>query len=281
MTENSTERTVLDTITYMYDKIFQAEKKVADFILSHPDVAVNSNVSELANHSGVSDATVVRLCKHLGYDGYYQLRLFLSRDIGRNASSNDAAPPSDTSVQSLFRIIADSTMATAASVSESTLQDVVDLILKSDMVHLVAAGNTTNLCMGFGPRLERLGIRCTYNMLAEHYLRHINLAKKNDIVLSISGSGTSKNVVKALQMAKEKELKTIAVTGYQYSPVSRIADYLLLSSSGKRGSVSLSQTSQLNEMVILEVLYMMLEFSISKTDRLPSEPEMLLSESKM
>ncbi|MBR3972778.1 MAG: MurR/RpiR family transcriptional regulator [Oscillospiraceae bacterium] len=281
MTEHTTEKTVLDTITSMYDKIFQAEKKVADFILSHPDVAVNSNVSELANHSGVSDATVVRLCKHLGYDGYYQMRLFLSRDIGRNASSSEAAVTVDNSVQSLFRIIAESTMATASSVDESTLQDVVDQILKSDMVHLVAAGNTTNLCMGFGPRLERLGIRCTYNMLPEHYLRHINLAKKNDTVLAISGSGTSKNVVKALQMAKEKKLKTIAVTGYQHSPVSRIADYLLLSSSGKRGPSSLSQTSQLNEMIILEVLFMMLEYAISKTDRQPPEAEMLLSESKM
>ena len=77
------QKNVLLRITEMYDKIFQAEKKVADFILKNPELAVNANVSELANYSGVSDATVIRLCKHLGYQGYYQMKICLSRDIGR------------------------------------------------------------------------------------------------------------------------------------------------------------------------------------------------------
>ena len=281
MADNSTEKPVLDIITEMYDKVFQAEKKVADFILKNPEVAANSNVSELANRSGVSDATVIRLCKHLGYDGYYQMRLLLSRDIVRNSTYAETAVIPDNSFQNLFKIIADSAMAAASTVNEETLHAVVDLILNADVVHLVAAGNTTNLCMSFGPRLERLGIRCTYNVLPEHYLGHISLAKKNEIVLAISGSGTSKNVVKALRIAKERELKTVAITGYGCSPVSRIADYLLLSVSGKRGSNTLSRTSHLNEMVVLEVLYMMLEYQISKTERQFSEAEMLLSESKM
>lgn len=281
MAENIAERTVLDTITFMYDKIFQAEKKVADFILSNPHIAVNSNVSELANHSGVSDATVIRLCKHLGYDGYYQMRLCLSRDIGRNTSRKETTEYNKDSVQSLFKLIADSALASADSIDESTLKEVVDLILNSRMVHLVAAGNTTNLCMAFGPRLERLGIRCSYNMLPEHYLGHISLAKNDEMLLAISGSGTSRYVVKALQLAKEKDLKTVAVTGYQYSPVSRIADYLLLSTSEKGGKNRLPQTSHLNEMIVLEVLYMMLEYTISKIGTQISEPEMLLSETKL
>ena len=66
---NTEQKNVLITITEKYDEIFKAEKKVADFILKNPEVAVNANVSELANYSGVSDATVIRLCKHLGYSG--------------------------------------------------------------------------------------------------------------------------------------------------------------------------------------------------------------------
>jgi DNA-binding MurR/RpiR family transcriptional regulator len=44
-------RTVIDTIQEHYDNIFNAEKKVADFILSNPEKAVNANVSELASFS--------------------------------------------------------------------------------------------------------------------------------------------------------------------------------------------------------------------------------------
>lgn len=83
---NTEQKNVLITITEKYDEIFKAEKKVADFILKNPEVAVNANVSELANYSGVSDATVIRLCKHLGYSGYYQMKICLSRDMGSRDS---------------------------------------------------------------------------------------------------------------------------------------------------------------------------------------------------
>ena len=281
MVENNQERTVLDTITSMYDKIFQAEKKVAKFILNNPDVAVNSNVSELARNSGVSDATVIRLCKHLGYEGYYQMRLFLSRDLGRSASAKGAEEHRDTSVGGLFRKISDSVLDAANTVREETIKEVVELIQNSTMVHLVAAGNTSNLCLSFGPRLQRLGIRCSYNVLPEHFLGHINLAGENEVVLAISGSGTSRYAVKALELAKGKGLKTVAVTGYEYSPVSQLADYLLLSTSGKSGKHSIPQSSHLNEMIVLEVLYMMLACAKAEADENIRKAEMLLSETKL
>jgi len=71
-------KSVIETIKDNYDQIFSSEKKIADFILASPELAVNANVSELANYSNVSDATVIRFCKHIGYQGYYQLRINLS-----------------------------------------------------------------------------------------------------------------------------------------------------------------------------------------------------------
>ena len=56
------ERDVFETIHKKYGEIFAAERKVADFILKNPETAVDYNVSELAEASGVSDATVIRMC---------------------------------------------------------------------------------------------------------------------------------------------------------------------------------------------------------------------------
>ena len=75
---------VIDTIKENYQQMFSAEKKVADYILQHPEQTVSANVSELAELSGVSDATVIRMCKHLGYQGFYQMKLNLARDLGQH-----------------------------------------------------------------------------------------------------------------------------------------------------------------------------------------------------
>ena len=274
-------KTVLEQIASTYDELFQAEKKVADYILANHEAAVNSNVSELANSSGVSDATVIRFCKHLGYAGYYQMRLLLSRDIGRRISDEAFLDNAGTSVQSIFQHIADTALAAAGATEEKVYRDAVELLRHCTMVHLVAVGNTTSLCQELGPRLERLGIRCTYSILAEHYMHHIHLGSSTDVVLAVSGSGTSRNVVKALELAKKRGMKTIAVTAFQYSPVSRIADYLLLSSPGGKSDRSLFRVSRLNEMMVLEALVRMLENTISERDLDLVESEMFLSETKL
>ena len=79
--KNIQSKEVFTVIREQYNNIFSAEKKVVDFILQYPQKAVNSNVSELAKLSGVSDATVIRMCHHIGYTGYYQFRITLARDL--------------------------------------------------------------------------------------------------------------------------------------------------------------------------------------------------------
>ena len=60
------DKQVLRNIERLKEDMFLAERKVADFISSNPYEVVELNVSDLADKSGASDATVIRLCKRLG-----------------------------------------------------------------------------------------------------------------------------------------------------------------------------------------------------------------------
>ncbi len=279
MCKTDFEKTVVQTITELYDDFFQAERKIADFILENPNVAVNANVSELANYSGVSDATVIRFCKHLGFSGYYQLRLCLSRDIGRGTVEMGKMNPEDTSLQSQFRQLADLALACGSTVNESVFQNVIKLILGSTMVHLAGAGNTSALCIHYGWRIERLGIRCSYNVIPEYFMGHLNTGMSTDVLLAISKSGTSRSVVTALELARNKGMKTVVVTGHRYSPASRVADYLLLTSSGQYDEDLLPSTSCIGEMIVMDALTNGLRKCLAaKDDSL--DQEILLSDSK-
>ena len=82
------EYTVWENIKNNYESLYAAEAKVADFILNNPGQALEANVSETAELSGVSDATVVRFCKRIGYGGFYQMKIQLSHDMGKNWTMN-------------------------------------------------------------------------------------------------------------------------------------------------------------------------------------------------
>ena len=48
--------------------------------------------------------------------------------------------------------------------------------------------------------------------------------KKNDLLIALSGSGNSKNVINAIKIAKKIKMKTFAIVGYSGGICKRIAD---------------------------------------------------------
>ncbi len=274
-------KAVIETIREFYGQIFHAEKKVADFILENPEKAVNANVSELANYSGVSDATVIRLCKHIGYEGYYQLKICLSRDLGRmQVTDTDLENSTGDPVASLLHSYAMNLIAIGKSLDYNVLLECANLIKTCKEVHIVAVGNTSPLSQYMGFRLGRLGVKSTFNMVPEYFMNNVNLADADDIIVAISQSGSSKQVVQAMELAKEKGMKIIAITGHEFSPVSRLADFLLLSSADEKAFNYYKSYSKLRETAVIDALlhFVMNEDTIAahKAD----VPEMIMSEYK-
>ena len=56
----------------------------------------------------------------------------------------------------------------------------------------------------------------------------ISLGKPGDLALAISGSGNSQNVLKGIQAAKEKEMYTIGLTGFNGGKLKELADLVLV-----------------------------------------------------
>nr|MBO2485199.1 MurR/RpiR family transcriptional regulator [Bacillota bacterium] len=277
--EDLKEQSPLEVIRAHYPKLFPAEQKVAAFILEHPEEAVDANVSELANLSGVSEATVVRMCKRVGYEGHYQFRLSLARELGRQQAPQGNGVSLDDS-SDVFRLFANEFIEIGSKIGGKNLEKCVAMIRSAGCVHLAAVGNASPFAQYMGFRLGRLGIRASYNLLPEYFMNHINLAGKDDIVIAISQSGSSKSVLQAMELAKKKGLGTIAITAHAFSPISRLADCLLLSAGTKKRFDYARPHSYLNEMAVIDAVLYLLAREQSN-DSSASTPEILLSETKL
>ncbi|MEY8355690.1 MurR/RpiR family transcriptional regulator [Lachnospiraceae bacterium 54-53] len=275
------DKPVLDVIKDNYGKIFSAEKKVADFVLEHPQEAVDANVSELAKASGVSDATVVRMCHHLGYKGYYQFRLMLAKDVGRDEGEDmEELQNAPNPVMKIFQKYVNSLTAIAESIHEEDMKSCVNLIKTCKQAHILAVGNTTPLALYMGFRLGRLGVKCTNDISPEYFLNHVNLADKEDIIIAISQSGSSRQIIQGMELAKEKGLKMMAITGYRQSPVSELADYVLISNGRKESFDYYKNYAHLKETALIDALLELLT-SWKKIEEMHADkPEVILSEYK-
>ena len=77
-----------------------------------------------------------------------------------------------------------------------------------------------------------------------------NFLQPNDLVIGISGSGNSNNVVKAMEYAKEKGVKTLALCGYSGGKIKQLAD--------------LNVHAEVNDMEICEDIHMVVFHTIKQ-----------------
>ena len=56
---------LMNKITLYYSQMTKAEKKVADFVLSSPQEALASTITDLSKHCGVGETSVFRFCRTL------------------------------------------------------------------------------------------------------------------------------------------------------------------------------------------------------------------------
>ncbi len=247
------EVSVLENIKESYDMLFVAEKKVADYIVENANKVIMMNVSQLATESGVSDATVVRMCKHLGYKGYYQMRLILSRDFGNNARALEDKKPID-SLQSLFNQLANSILDVSKNIDLPTMMLCVNVLKSSKTVYIAAAGNTTPLSMDLGFRLGRYEIRTVFSNIPEYLLNLLSLGTSEDALIVVTQSGTSKHVVQAAEVASDLGMKIIAITATAQSPISKLATHILFSTTNRNIFEWHEPGNHLCEMAICDAL---------------------------
>lgn len=278
---NIINREVLNVMREQYKKLSLAERKIADFIVKNPYKTVDCNVAELAKLSGVSDATVVRMCHHIGYTGYYQFRITLARDMGKNQYGDIKTSNSTGEVEDFFREYAENMIAIGKRLDIQTMRNCVKLIRDCGMAHIIAVGNTIPLSQYIGFRLGRLGVKSSFGLSAEYYINHINLAEANDIIIAISKSGSSKPVLMGMELAKEKKLKSIAITSYEDSPVAKMADYILLSRGKDISFNYYKDYAHTNMMATIDALLEFLTNEEFIKNKQADRPEIILSEYKV
>ena len=72
---------LLDSIRTQLDSLSKSERKVALAVLDHPGQTVSQNITALAKSAQVSEPTVVRFCRTLGYDGWHEFKLKLAQGL--------------------------------------------------------------------------------------------------------------------------------------------------------------------------------------------------------
>ena len=242
-----------------YPSLTRTERRIADVVLDpeRPQALVRWSVSECAAEIGVSEASIVRFCQKVGLRGYQELKLTLAQMMGSGAE-----PPSDGVelpvpqrwYQSTAARHQRSLAATLGVLDHDALEAAAQLLVASRLIHCYGIGASGYTAMDAAYQFIRVGLSA--QALTDAHVQAMAAANVTaaDVVLGISVSGSTKDILTSLAIAKDAGARIIALTNHRRSPITHLADVLLLTSceTGPLEGGSLSTKS--GQLLVLDML---------------------------
>ena len=245
-------------LRFLRDEMGPAEKRIADYILNNTGEMIALSISELAKCCGCGDATVVRLSRRLGLEGYQALKLRLASEMGASSSLGGEITREDSCYE-IFKKqnagVVESLKNTESVLDAEQLARVAELVMKSDRTVLFGLGNSAAIAQDAAHKLLRLGLSaqaCCDNHMQAIIASHL---KRGSVAIGISHSGASKDIVDALRLCKICGATTVCVTNYGESPIVSAADYALFTRSAETKYSILGLSSRYAQLALFDSIY--------------------------
>lgn len=263
---------VLDDITVLYDQLFDAEKKIAKYILNNPKEVVDMTVSELAETSDVSIASVSRFCRKVGLKGFAQLKISLAQELVDTHKSGEVS--NEISLedipQSLQNILANKITElkqTVNLINTDEFKEVLECIKDASRVQVVAVGNTIPVAIDAAFKFNELGIPTTAGTIWETQLSYSFTLGKGDVLIAISNSGESDKVLEAVKIANKNGAKTLGITNSAHSAIGEEVQYHI--TTAKREKLFLDEFcfSRVSAMTVIEIIFLFLTVMVENAHK--------------
>ena len=111
------------------------------------------------------------------------------------------------------------------------------------------------IAQDFKQKLTRIDYWCDVGRSFDEQVTLSANLSSEDVVIAISSSGQTKDIVNSTQLAKEKGAKIISITKYGDNPISNLSDVQLLVSSSEKAKRSGAMSSRIAMLNIIDILY--------------------------
>lgn len=244
------------------DSLKPAEKRVAEYVVQNTSEVIHLSITKLAEAADVSEATVVKFCQRIGYSGYQELKIMLAQS-GEEESREEhiygeieSGDDTDVIINKIFQIYNQSLNSTKKLLQSSDLKEAIKLLLEAKRIYFFGYGASGIVAMDGELKFKRI------NYVSEAVTDNHNqktiaaLLNSKDLVIAISDSGRTRELVEALEIVNKTGAGVIVITSNMGSPVTKYADRVLLTSSKEtpfRGSALASRMAQL---AVIDILFL-------------------------
>jgi len=218
-------------ILSIYDDLKAAERRAVDSLRQSPGEVPTLTISEFARRAGCSEATVVRLSKHLGYEGFPQLKAAFAEEPETELVGDfGEIRPGDEPMEVVRKVVESAVSAlhdTANVLDTDDYLRAVDAISRAEKLVFCGLGDGYPVAIEASQRFDRVGQPAWAPVDADQQLILAANLGPGNVLVALSHSGRSTTILDAMHAARRSGAFLIAITNFPGSPIAKSADAVL------------------------------------------------------
>jgi DNA-binding MurR/RpiR family transcriptional regulator len=170
---------------------------------------------------------------------------------------------------------------TKKAIDGESLERCCNAILSANNILVCGLGNSASVAIDASHKIFRLGLNA--HAYTDNHMQAIATAHtdKNSLVIGISHSGASRDIVQAMQTAKQNGATTVAITNFGKSPIDKYSDIILHTVSDETNYRILGLSSRIAQLAIIDTIYSCLVCRLDNTNERIAQTELALKQKKV
>ena len=248
----------------MLEDLPVSERKVARYVSQNLDNMVGLSVEELAGRSGSSQAAVVRFCKKLGYKGYRDFSIQLVSELAvaqrvnvHRAGVSDilAGDKAGNVIRKVCHHNIQAIEDTFSLVEPEQVELAADKLFHAQRVDLYAIAASNLVAQDAQQKLMRINKRVTAYSDPHLQLSSASTLTPSDVVIALSWSGETREVLEAAELARRNGAFIIAITRFGKVSLDALADVHFGLSAPEMAIRSGAMSSRIAQMTMIDILF--------------------------
>ncbi|MCZ4274144.1 MurR/RpiR family transcriptional regulator [Maritalea porphyrae] len=210
---------LISKLSASFDDLSHNERRIAQEILDDPAGITTMTSQNLAQQCGVSQSSIIKFCKKIGLSGFPALKITLSAEIARTQSaeqihgdifSND---PLSAVAQKMYNSKVSALSETLKLNSTDDFSIAVEKLTAAKRIIILGVGGSALVSSDFASKLTKLGKAVISGSDAHVHLANLARFGPEDLLVLISYSGKSKELLVAAEYAHQHNIPILRLTG--------------------------------------------------------------------
>jgi DNA-binding MurR/RpiR family transcriptional regulator len=251
---------ILGAILEHKESLNRQEKALANFVIGHAQQVIGMGITELAEYSQTSSATISRFCKTFHFQGFTDFKMKLTAELALQQS--EQSYQDILAGNSLDKIIVAIEANHTRSISDTTrlldrkqLSLALQALNDARQIDIYGVATSGVVAQDFYQKLIRIGKRTTSFSDPHMQITSASNLQPGDAAFAISYSGETDETIQSLICAKEQGATTISLTKYGSNRLSSLSDIQLFTSTLEEGMRRGDMASRIAQLHVIDILF--------------------------